>query len=147
MPNVEIKLDLAALGRISQAAQLAALETVGALRTEVMKAQVVPMNNGNLQASMNISQSVDGEEVITSLNTNEPYARFQYHGKLMVAGNGSSWAKKEEKKKATGIPLEHQKTNNPNAQAEWLKPWLPGGNLEGYVPETFAERLEDKISG
>lgn len=145
MPSVEIHLDLNSLEGVHRAAQDAALETIGALRTEVVRAQVVPMNNGKLQEGMSVSQIVDGDEVITSLNTDGPYARFIYHGKLMVAENGSSWAKKDEKKSVTEKSLNFQTGNNPNAQAEWLQPWLPGGDLEGFVPETYEERLKEKL--
>ena len=145
MPRVEIVLDLNALEGISRAAQDAAWETMWGVDGQVKNAKVVPMNNGDLQGSMNVSQVVDGDEIITSLNTDEPYARFQYNGKLMLAENGSSWAKKDAKKKTVAKDLVHQKGNNSNAQAKWLKPWLPGGDREDYVPETYAERLEVKL--
>lgn len=145
MPKVEIRLNSDALDQIHRAAMDAALETVGAVRTEVQSAQVVPMNNGELQGSMNISQTVDGNDIVTSLNADEPYARFIYFGKLMVAKNGSSWAKKGEQKTVIEKSLNFQKGNNPNAQAEWLKPWLPGGENEDFMKETFVKTLEKRL--
>lgn len=145
MPKVEIKLNLSSLDGIRREIMDAALETIGELRTQVENTQVVPMNDGDLQKSMNIHQTIDGENVVTSLNTDTPYARFIYRGKLMVAENGSSWAKKDEKKTATDIPLNFQTANNPNAQAEWLQPWLPGGEHESFIPETFENRLNARL--
>ena len=42
MPRVKIDVDLSALGNVHRAAQDAALETVGALRGEIITGQVVP---------------------------------------------------------------------------------------------------------
>lgn len=36
-----------------------------------------------------------------------PYAKYQYYGKLMLAKNGSSWAKKGEKKVLTSRNLKY----------------------------------------
>lgn len=52
--------------------------------------------------------------------TNTPYARFLYHGKLMVSDTtGSSWARKGETKHAVGTPLVYTKTFNPQAGPYW----------------------------
>lgn len=128
MPNVEIKLDLAALGRISQAVQDAAWETVEGLRGQVKNAQVIPKRNGDLEKSIAPpEQVIEGDEIHTALvqgGGDVPYARRLY----------------------THPEYTFHKGENQNAQGEWFQPWLPGGDLEGYVPETFAERLKDKIS-
>ena len=51
---------------------------------------------------------------------NAPQARFLYYGKLMVAKNGSSWAKLHEKKTVTGTPLKFRTDRNSQAQAFWF---------------------------
>lgn len=52
--------------------------------------------------------------------TNTPYARFLYHGKLMVSDvTGSPWARKGETKHAVDTPLVYTKTFNPKAGPYW----------------------------
>lgn len=124
MPKVEISLDGMKIEAISQSAQIAALETIAALRGEVVSAQVMPFDTGNMQNnSTSISQTVQDKEIHTVLTTDTPYARKMY---LHPEYN-------------------FQKVNNPNAQGLWLKPWLPGGDLEGFIPETFENRLKERM--
>lgn len=125
MPKVEVKLDLAALDSISRAAQDAAMETVGQLRTEVVRAQVVPRDQGTLEGSMGaIDQFEQGEDIHTTLNIGDtPYARRLYFHP----------------------EYNFQTVNNPNAQGEWVEPWLPGGDLEGFAPDIFARRMEERL--
>lgn len=124
MPNVEIKIDLSKLDVVHRAAQDAALETVGALRGEVITAQVMPFDSGHMQDdSTSVDQYMDGNEIHTQLNTDTPYARRLYFHP----------------------EYNFQTAKNPNAQGRWLEPWLPGGDLEGFVPETFAQRMEARL--
>jgi hypothetical protein len=125
MPNVEIKLDLSPLSDISQEALNAALETMGALRTEILTAQVTPKDTGKLEESGGaIDQFADGSEIHTTLCIGDtPYARRLYFHP----------------------EYNFQTVNNPNAQGEWAQPWLPGGDLEGFVPDAFAGRLEERL--
>lgn len=126
MAKVEIKLDLAKLSGISRAAQDAALEAVGALRDAVVSARVVPFDNGSLQNSMGVPQEVQGDEIHTMLcagNGDVPYAkRLYYHPEY-----------------------DFQKGNNENAQGEWLKPWLPGGEQEGFLQDAFVQRMKARM--
>ena len=127
MPKVEIKLDLSKFESIHRAAQDAALETVGGLRSEVQNAQVVPRDQGFLENSMRApEQIIQGDEIHTVMTQgggDVPYARRLYHHP----------------------EYNFQTVNNPNAQGEWLKPWLPGGDLESYVPDTFTEKMEESL--
>ena len=124
MARVEIRLDLSRISQISRAAQDAALETVGLLRGEVVTAKVMPFDTGHMQnAATSVNQHVDGDEIHTLLATDTPYARrLYYHPEYNF-----------------------QKVNNENAQGEWLAPWLPGGDLEGFVPDTFQKRMEARM--
>lgn len=97
-------------------AQTTALEqTAEALHTEVVQAQVIPFDTGNLQ---NESMFVDYSEVskgIATLVHTTPYARRLYFH-----------------------PEYHFQTDeNPNAQGEWFKDWLPGGKYEKFASEAF----------
>lgn len=47
-----------------------------------------------------------------------PYAKYQYHGKLMLAKNGSSWAKLGEKKVETSKNLKYHTSGT---GAKWDK--------------------------
>lgn len=125
MPRVEIDLDMSALDGIHRAAQDAALETTGALRGEIIAGQVVPFDTGKLKESVGgIDQFREGEELHTTLCIGDtPYARRLYFHP----------------------EYNYQKVNNPNAQGEWAKPWIPGGDLEGYAPDTFRTRMEERL--
>ena len=125
MPHAEIKLDANTLGNISRAARDTALETVGALRTEIVSAQVIPRDQGTLEESGGaVDQFEQGDEIHTTLNIGDTaYARRLYFHP----------------------EYNFQKVNNPNAQGEWAEPWLPGGDLEGYVPYTYATRMEERL--
>lgn len=50
----------------------------------------------------------------------KPYARFLWHGKLMLAPNGSSWAKKGEKKHVVNKDLKFNQAVNPFAGKYWF---------------------------
>lgn len=125
MPRVEIDVDLGALGNIGRAVQDVSLETVGALRGEIITGQVVPFDTGKLQESIGgIEQFEQGDETHTMLNIGDtPYARRLYFHP----------------------EYNFQTANNPNAQGQWAEPWLPGGDLEGFAPDTFAQRMEEKL--
>ena len=52
--------------------------------------------------------------------TNTPYARFLYHGKLMVSDvTGSPWARKGETKHVVDTPLVYTHTRNAEAGPYW----------------------------
>lgn len=128
MPNVEIVLNLSGLENLYRAAQDAALETMGALRGEIITARVIPKAYGTLEGSIGaIDQFSAGEELHTTLCIGDtPYARRLYfHPEYNFQKNGEG--------------------RNHNAQGEWAQPWLPEGDLEGFVPYTFEERLEERL--
>lgn len=125
MARAEIELSLNNLYQLMRSAQDAALETMGALRTEVVSAQVTPRDQGTLENSGGaVDQYVESDEIHTTLVAGDtPYARRLYFHP----------------------EYNFQTVNNPNAQGEWLEPWLPGGDLEGFVPATYEERLKERM--
>lgn len=125
MPKVEIKLNLSSLDGIRREIMDAALETMAAVKGEVVTAQVVPFNDGTLEGSMGaIDQAVHEGEIVTSLCVGDtPYARRLYHHP----------------------EYDFQKVNNANAQGKWMEPWLPGGEHESFIPETFENRLNARL--
>ena len=94
-----------------------------ALDEQVLKDMIpfMPMESGHLvqdTLAMNQPNIGSGELV---LDTTE-YARFLYHGKLMVhEPTGSSWAPAGETKVVTDIPLSYSKEAHPNAGQEWFE--------------------------
>lgn len=85
------------------------------LAQEVLKDtdKFVPFQTGALANGAH----VDGTDVVY----NGPYARYLYHGQLMVdPETGSSYAKKGNTKTVTGKAL-NLKRSNPTAQAEWFE--------------------------
>ena len=58
----------------------------------------VPMDNGELRRLKTYPSN-------NQIKYTSPYAKYQYYGKLMLAKNGSSWAKLGEKKTLTSKNL------------------------------------------
>ena len=125
MPKVEIKLNPSVLESIHRAAQDAALETMGALRGEIVTARVTPRDQGYLEGSGGaVDQFGEGDQIHTTLCIGDtPYARrLYYHPEYNF-----------------------QKVNNENAQGLWAEHWLVGGDRESFVPDTFSERMKERM--
>ncbi len=60
----------------------------------------IPMDNGMLRRLKTYPSNHE-------IKYTSPYAKYQYYGKLMLAKNGSSWAKKGEKKVLTSRNLKY----------------------------------------
>lgn len=122
--NSSIKIDMNAINKLC-ASQVVALEqTAEALHTEVVQAQVMPRDTGNLQNEstfLDKSQSKNGK---VSIISSTPYARRLYFH-----------------------PEYHFKTEeNPNAKGKWYDDWLPGGKNEDFSKKKFQE-LYRRIAG
>ena len=77
-----------------------------------------PMLNGILMKSPVLGTKI-GSGHIYYLN---PYARYQYYGKLMVSSiTGSAYARMGEKKVLTDMDLNHQKSRHPQAGPFWFE--------------------------
>ena len=124
MPRAELKLNLSALDGLRREAMDAALETVSALRGEVVTAQVMPFDNGDMQDKhTSVEQRIEGDDIHTALLTDTPYARKMYHHP----------------------EYNFQTVNNPNAQGLWLSSWLPGGANESFLLGTYHLRLRARL--
>lgn len=120
---VEIRLDAAAIARLGEAAQAAALETMEAVKGEIVSAQVVPFDNGTMQGTLHTEQFGAGDEHHIVLQTDGPQARRLYFHP----------------------EYNFQRGNNKNAGAGWYKPWEPGGAQGNFIPDTFAARLKERL--
>lgn len=124
MPRAELKLNLSALDGLRREAMVAALETVSALRGEVVTAQVMPFDNGDMQNKhTSVEQRIEGDDIHTALLTDTPYARKMYYHP----------------------EYNFQTVNNPNAQGLWLSPWLPGGANESFLLDTYHLKLRARL--
>ena len=124
MPRAELKLNLSALDGLRREAVDAALETVSALRGEVITAQVMPFDNGDMQNEhTSVEQRIEGDDIHTALLTDTPYARKMYHHP----------------------EYNFQTGNNHNAQGLWLSSWLPGGANESFLLDTYHLKLRARL--
>lgn len=124
MPIVEIELDLAALGKISEAARAAARETMEAVKTDILASQTMPRDQGAMEGTLDVkNQFRDGDIVHTVLQTDGPQARRLYFHP----------------------EYNFQTVNNPNAGAGWYKPYTQGGGKADFIPGTFAARMKEHL--
>lgn len=123
MAMVDIRLDLVALGKVSEAAKAAALETMEAVKTDIIASQTMPFDQGTMQGSLHTEQFEDGDTAHTVLQTDGPQARRLYFHP----------------------EYNFQKVNNPNAGAAWYKPYTEGGAKANFVSETMAAKMKEKM--
>lgn len=124
MAIVEIELDMDVLSKISEAARAAALETMEAVKTDILASQTMPRDTGTMEGSLHVGdQFEDGGTVHTVLQTDGPQARRLYFHP----------------------EYNFQKGNNPNAGAAWYKPYTAGGEKANFVEETMAAKLKEKL--
>ncbi|MCU7380973.1 MAG: hypothetical protein SOR93_03650 [Clostridiales Family XIII bacterium] len=113
----KIKLNHTKIKQLNQAAITALEQTAEALHTEVVQAQVVPRDMGNLQNESTFVDDAQAGSGKVSLVSTTPYARRLYYH-----------------------PEYDFKTDeNPFARGEWYEDWLPGGKYEKFTPQAFKE--------
>lgn len=114
-----VKLNMARINELTQAA-VAALEKTGeALHTEVVQAQVMPFDTGHLQGDATFVDYSESSQGKVSLVASTPYARRLYYH-----------------------PEYNFQTENPNAKGHWFEDWLPGGSKADFVPKAFKENYK-----
>lgn len=110
-----IKINTSKIRELTAQAITALEQTGEALHTEVVQAQVVPRDTGDLQNKsffVDTSRSKSGK---VSLIFDAPYARRLYfHPEYNFS-----------------------KLENPNAQGKWLEPWTPGGAHEDFCTNAY----------
>ncbi|WP_050698037.1 hypothetical protein [Anaeromassilibacillus senegalensis] len=117
MPGIQIVLDQVAIARLGEAAERAARMAIDALKTDVVSAQVMPYDMGDMQDTQTFVDVIrEGDRILATLTTGAPQARrLYYHPEYNF-----------------------QKGNNPNAGGLWLQPWL-NGEKKSFVQDAFAE--------
>ena len=113
----KVKLNMPKIKSLSRAQVTALEQTAEALHTEVVQAQVVPFDTGNLQGEsffVDTSQASSGK---VSLVHNTPYARrLYYHPEYQFS-----------------------KAENPNAKGKWFEDWGPGGKQKDFAVKAYRE--------
>jgi hypothetical protein len=106
-----VKMNMPRIRQLTQAAVTALEMTVDAVHTEVVQAQVVPFDTGNLQNESFFADYADSSKGKVQLVSSAPYARRVYFH-----------------------PEYNFKTDeNPNAKGHWYEDWEPGGSKADFA--------------
>lgn len=106
-------------------AQVTALEqTAEALHTEVVQAQVMPFDSGNLQNESTYVDTSESNRGKVSIVNATPYARRMYYHP----------------------EYDFQTDENPYAGGEWFEPWMSGGISEDFARKAY-ERIYRRLMG
>lgn len=110
-----VKMDFGRIRELTQAVGSALEKTAEALHTEVVQAQVMPFDTGNLQNESTFVDCSESNQGKVTLVSSTPYARrLYYHPEYKF-----------------------QKDENPNARGEWYNDWLPGGKHADFAVKAF----------
>ncbi len=112
----KIKLNVPKINQLSKASITSLEKTVSALHTEVVNAQVMPFDTGNMQNDNTYEDYSNSSKGKVSLITSTPYARRMYYHP----------------------EYNFQTKENPNAQGNWLEPWISGKN-KNFCKNAFAQ--------
>ena len=119
-----VKMNFPRIKQLTQAAVTALEMTAEALHTEVVQAQVMPFEAGNLQNESTFVDYSESRQGKATLVSSTPYARrLYYHPEYNF-----------------------QTDENPFAGGEWYEPWLPGGVSQDFARNAF-KRFYKKVGG
>lgn len=111
-----VKLNTPKIKQLTKATTTALEKTMSALHTEVIKAQVMPFDTGNMQNDNTYEDYSKSSKGQVSLITSTPYARRMYYHP----------------------EYNFQTTENPNAQGNWYEPWISGKN-KNFCKNAFSQ--------
>ena len=118
-----VKLNMPRIKQLTRAAVVALEQTAEALHTEVVQAQVMPFDTGNLQNESTFVDTSEASNGKVSLVSSTPYARrLYYHPEYQF-----------------------QKYENPFAGSKWLEPWLPGGVSSGFAGKPLRSFIKRRV--
>lgn len=119
-----VKMNFPRIKQLTQAAVTALEMTAEALHTEVVQAQVMPFETGNLQNESTFVDYSESKQGKVTLVSSTPYARrLYYHPEYNF-----------------------QTDENPFAGGEWYEPWLPDGVSQDFARNAF-KRFYKKAGG
>ena len=111
-----VKLNTSKIKRLDRATITSLEKTMSALHTEVVKAQVMPFDTGNMQNDNTYEDYSKSSKGQVSLITSTPYARRMYYHP----------------------EYNFQTTENPNAQGNWYESWISGKN-KNFCKNAFSQ--------
>ena len=112
-----VKMNFPRITQLTQAAVTALEMTAEALHSEVIQAQVMPFDTGNLQNESTFVDYSESNQGKVSLASSTPYARrLYYHPEYNF-----------------------QADENSNAKGNWYEDWLPGGSQSYFATKAFKQ--------
>lgn len=112
-----VRMNMPAIRKLTEAATTALEQTGEHIHTEVVQAQVVPRDTGNLQNESFFVDNSKSKNGKVSLVHTTPYARRLYfHPEYKFS-----------------------KAENPHAKGEWFEDWMEGGKHEKEAIKAYAE--------
>ena len=119
-----VKMNFPRIKQLTQAAVTALEMTAEALHTEVVQAQVMPFETGNLQNESTFVDYSESKQGKVTLVSSTPYARrLYYHPEYNF-----------------------QTKENPYVRGEWYEDWLPGGSKDLNCQKAF-KQIYKRITG
>lgn len=113
----KVKINQRKINELTTAAVRTLEQTAEALHTEVIQAQVVPRDTGNLQNEAFFVDTSESKSGTVTLAHSTPYARRLYFHP----------------------EYNFQTDENPNAKGQWFEDWIKGGKKESFCNDTFKE--------
>ena len=119
---MDAKINASAIARLHDKALKALYITGEAVRTDIVSAQTMPRDNGDMQDN-NTWVDMRGADGGVRVITGSPQARrLYYHPEYNF-----------------------QTVNNPNAGAGWFDPYEDGGEKADFVRAAFAENMRKEL--
>jgi hypothetical protein len=123
MANFKVKMNKKFMKKLTAEAVTALEETAEAVKTDVIKAQVIPFDSGALQNDSTFVDTSESKKGIARLVSDTPYARRVYFHP----------------------EFKFQKVNNKNAKGEWYNDWLEG-NKKNFAKKTYKRLYKEKMN-
>lgn len=137
-----VKLNMAVINQLSDAAVTALEQTAETLHDEVERAKVIPRRDGALSGESFFIDKSESHNGKVSLIHAEPYARRLYfHPEYHF--HTKPWEETIHHKDGSVSHLTHE--GNPNAKGKWFEDWEEGGKYEDYCKSAF-ERIYRRIA-
>lgn len=112
----KVKINAPKIKQLDRASITALEKTLSALHTEVVKAQVMPFDTGNMQNASTFEDYSNSRSGKVSLNTSTLYARRMYFHP----------------------EYNFQTKENANARGEWYEPWISGKEKD-FCTKAFSQ--------
>lgn len=112
----KVKLNVPKIKQLDRASITALEKTLSALHTEVVNAQVMPFDTGNMQNVNTFEDYSNSRRGKVSLNTSTPYARRMYFHP----------------------EYNFQTKENANARGNWYEPWISGKEKD-FCSKAFSQ--------